>query len=135
MDIMIESVLEPVLTALMGIIGAAVAAGGTLFVRWINRRTKNDTLNEYTSMLVFYAQKAVMSVAQAEADVLKAAASDGKLTGAEKQRMKDTAMRTLKDMAPDAILKFMSRANSDVDKLLETLVEAEVHEKNNGGNS
>jgi len=132
MDILIESALEQVFTVLLGIFGAAVAAGGAVLIRWINRKTKNDTLADYASMLVFFAEKAVLAVAQSQADVLKDAANDGKLSDDEKAQMKAAAMDSLKAIAPEAILKFMKRADTDIDKLLDTLIESAVHEKNNG---
>ena len=132
MEILIESFLEDILQIVVAVIGAAVAAGTAVFVRWITRKTKNDTLGEYVGMLAFYAEQAVNEIAQTQAELLKEAAADGKLTAEEKAAMKKAALDNLKAIAPDAMLKFMERANSDIDVLLSTLIESAVKDSNGG---
>lgn len=128
MDIEISSILEQILSGVGVALAALVAAG----IRYLFARIKNDKLREYGNLLADFAEKAVKSVAQAEADALKEAATDGKLTDEEKERLKTTAVDTLKAITPDHVMKFMSKGNSDIDALLSALIESAVKD-NNGG--
>lgn len=129
MEIIISSIVEQMAIALGAILAALIAAG----IRYIFAKIKNDKLKEYGDLLAFYAEKAVNAVAQAEADALKEANADGKLTEEEKRMLKAKAVESLRAIAPDAILKFMEKGKSDLDKLLESLVESAVRD-GNGGN-
>ncbi len=129
MEYIIETILEQVLAVVLSVIGAITVATGAFFVRWISARTKNEKLTQYAELLSFYAQKTVTSVAQTQADVMKKAAADGKINDEEKQELKAAAIKRLREILPDAILAFQKKANSDVDALLDTLVEAAVREQ------
>jgi len=122
MDIIISSILEHVLTAAGAASSLLIAAG----IRYIFAKIKNDKLQSYGDLLAVYAEKAVKAVAQKEGEDLKEAAADGKLTDDEKAMLKKVAVDTLKAMAPGAILKFMAKGKSDIDTLLDTLVESAV---------
>lgn len=122
MDIIISSILEHVLTAAGAVSSLLIAAG----IRYIFAKIKNDKLQSYGDLLAVYAEKAVKAVAQKEGEDLKEAAADGKLTDDEKAMLKKVAVDTLKAMAPGAILKFMAKGKSDIDTLLDTLVESAV---------
>jgi len=122
MEIIITSYLEQILQ----LVGLAIAALVGMGIRYLFARIKSDKLRSYGDLLAFYAEKAVSSVAQAEVEGLKAAAADGKLSDAEKERLKKIAIDTLRAIAPDAILKFMEKGKSDLDMLLGTLVESAV---------
>lgn len=128
MELEIFTLLEPVLTAVGVALAAIIAAG----IRHLFAKMKNERLRDYGDLLAGFAETAVKSVAQAEADVLKEAATDGKLTDEEKQRLKQTAVDTIKSIAPDVIIKFMSRVNSDVDALLDALIESAVKDSKEG---
>ena len=127
MDIIIESMLEEVLTVVISLIAIIASAAGTYFVRWINSKTKNEKLTQYAELLSHYAQIAVNSIAQTQADILKEAASDGKLTDEEKTDLKNAAIAEIKKIAPDAILAFHAKMNTDLDALINALVESVVH--------
>lgn len=131
MDIIISSILEQVAAGVGVFIAAIIGVG----IRYLFHKVKNEKLREYGDLLAFYAEKAVKAVAQAEADVLKEAAADGKLSADEKAKLKSSAVDALKAIAPDAILKFMEKGNSDLDKLLEALVESAVRDSNGGNGS
>ena len=79
-----------------------------------------------------YAEKAVKTVAQTQAEGLKAANADRKLTTQEKEKLKRDAVTTLKAIAPDAIMKFMEKANSDIEELLSALIESAVLDSKGG---
>lgn len=131
MEILISSILEQILAG----VGVALAALVGVGIRYIFARIKNDKLQGYGELLAFYAEKAVKSVAQAEVDALKGAREDGKLTAAEKEGFKASAVETLKAIAPDAILKFMEKGKSDLDTLLSTLIESAVKDSKGGDSS
>lgn len=131
MDIMISSILEQVLTGVGVALAAVIAAG----IRYLFARQKNERLREYGDLLAGFAEKAVKSVAQAEADALKEADDDGKLTDDEKAHLKALAVDTLKSIAPDAILKFSKKVTGDLedlDTLLGTLIESAVRDSKEG---
>lgn len=127
MEILIESILEPIFGLVLGLLGTAVAAISAGFVKFIFTKTKSDKLKAYSELLMEYAGQAVMSVAQTQTQLLGKALADGKLTADEKQLLKAAAMSKLRAIAPNAIVAFMGKVNSDVDTLMDTLVEAAVH--------
>lgn len=133
MDIVLESALEKILEIGVSVIVAVSAAAGAAFVRWITSKTKNEKLSGYAELLDFYAQKAVKAVAQTQANVLKAAALDGKLTDGEKEQLKKAATDELKKIAPNALLDFHAKAKSDIDSLLSTLLESAVYDTKEAG--
>lgn len=128
MEMLISTILEEVLAGVGIALAALIAAG----IRHLFAKLKNERLREYGNLLAIYAEKAVKSVAQVEADALKEASSDGKLTDQEKEHLKELAVNTLRSIAPDFIMKFMAKANSDLDDLLSTLIESAVKDSKGG---
>lgn len=128
MDIVISSILEQVLTGLSVALAAIIAAG----ICYLFGRLKNERLAGYGELLASYAEKAVKEVAQITGDEYKAANADGKFTEDEKAELKRHAMATLRAIAPDAVLKFMEKANSDLDALLSALIESAVKDSKEG---
>lgn len=128
MEYIIETMLEPVVTIAVSIVTAVVAAGGAALVKFITSRTKNEKLVEYAELLSFYAQKSVNYVAQTQGDLIKELAADGEFSDDDKRILKAAAIARTKEIAPDAILAFQTKANSDLDAFIETLVESAVRE-------
>lgn len=122
MEIIVSSILEQIL-AIGGVILAALVAAG---IRYVFARIKNDKLRSYGDLLAFYAERTVRAVTQEQADALKEASSDGKLTDEEKKRLKAVAVDTLRSIVPDAVLAFTKKGKSDLDMLLSTLIESAV---------
>lgn len=94
---------------------------------------KSKRTQEYGGLLLDFAEKAVKTVAQVEGDAIKVAAEDGKFTDEEKEHLKETAVTTLKAIAPDYLMKFMAKINSDLEAYLGVLIESAVRD-NSGGN-
>jgi len=131
MDMMISSILEEFLAGVSVVLAGLLGVG----IRYLFARIKNDKLQSYGDLLADLAEKAVKTVAQTTGDKLKLAAADGKLTDEEKTELKESAVDVLKAIAPDAAMKFMGKVNSDLDELLNTLIESAVHDRNGGDSS
>jgi len=128
MEIMISSILEELLAGVSIILAGLLGIG----IRYVFSRIKSNKLQEYGDLLATLAEKAVKAVAQTTGDTLKEAAINGKLTDIQKAELKHSAVEALKAIAPDASLKFMGKVNSDIEELLNTLIESAVHDKGGG---
>lgn len=133
MDIEIATALEQVLNYSLSAITVTVIAVVGAGIRYLFSKIKNAKLKEYGELIAIHAEKTVKTLAQTMVDEIKDASVDGKISDKEKQALKDTAIESLRASLPDVILIFMTKANSDIDDLLEIFIEAAVYDMKRNG--
>lgn len=130
--ILYEGILEQFIPIIGSILTSAVLAGMAALVKYLVSRTRNEKLREALSVVGEIAGETVEALMQSEAEALKEAAADGKLSPEDRERLKATAIRTVLEIAPGKTLEYLRRVQVDMDKYLDTAVEAGVRKAKNG---
>ena len=99
----------------------------TLAVTWL----KNRIQSEKAEKAIDIAESAVYDVVQHMEQTVRPMLSDGKLDDQERQLIKARALSRVKETLGPQIIKALTLVTNDVEKYLETKLEAAVHNTKN----
>jgi hypothetical protein len=122
----IIAALSPVIVALLGVLSAKL-------VELINAKAKNETVKGILARLTAAVTDAVGEVYQAEAEALKEAMADGKLSDAEKARLRQIAVDHAKSyLGPKGLAELMAvlglATEADADKVIAGKIEKVIYD-------
>jgi hypothetical protein len=129
----IIAALSPVIVALLGVLSAKL-------VELINAKAKNETVKGILARLTAAVTDAVGEVYQAEAEALKEAMADGKLSDEEKARLRQIAVDHAKSyLGPKGLAELMAvlgiATEADADKVIAGKVEKVIYDAKRAGSN
>lgn len=120
---------SPVVTPLLGLIGALVSILGAQLVGWLNSKAKTDKQRAILDTVERYMSTEVKAIAQAELPAVKAALADGKITTEEARNLRDIAIARVKNnLGRTGVESLRDAIGSPVDTYLISVLEAKVLE-------
>jgi hypothetical protein len=129
----IIAALSPVIVALIGVLSAKL-------VELINAKAKNETVKGILARLTEAVTDSVGEVYQTEAEALKEAMADGKLTEEEKARLRQIAIDHAKSyLGPKGLAELMAvlglATEGDADKVIGGKVEKAIYDAKRAGSN
>lgn len=130
--ILYEGILEQFIPVIGSILTSIILAGMAALVKYLVSKTKNEKLQSALAVMGDIGLKTVEALMQSEVEVMKERATDGKLSEDDRKLLKETAIKTIRQVAPNETLKYLQQKQMDMDRFLNMLVEASVRETKNG---
>jgi len=95
----------------------------TMVTAWLKNKIKSEKADNAISMV----EDAVYDVVQHMEQTVRPMLSDGKLSDQERQLIKTKALKRLKENLSPQVVKALQMVTGDMEKYLETKMEATIH--------
>lgn len=116
--------LEHVLPLVMTLLGLL----STWLVKTLKDKFESERASAVLDSVHYLSQTIVEDLQQTVVEALKNSMADGKLTQSERERIKAIALDRLRVVLGPAMIKTLDRYFGNVDSLMDSAIEASVHE-------
>jgi hypothetical protein len=111
---------------ILPLVGLLVSIGVAYAAQYLRQRSKNEVINRVITSTANVVQATVLEAQQTVVDGLKKK-NGGKLTEAEKEKIKSDVLKSVKARLTDRTLKELQGVTADLEGYLSSLIESHVY--------